>query len=174
MGIVGKSLPGPVANPKKRNVSSQPSITSFFANAGDAGDGGQKRLKIVERFHEGHRICSCTYCGKYFTPQGIQSHMDDASERAAWSKDVHVSFQENAWVDTQTNLYGLEKWKEDLAGHFTSHPKERGQWFEDNLSSHKTDEVEEFWALPLSPPLSFLLIVDYSNNNKLTSHNLAN
>ena len=30
-------------------------------------------------------------------------------ERDLWDKRVDVSFQSNAWVDTETNLYGLLK-----------------------------------------------------------------
>ena len=32
-------------------------------------------------------------------------------ERDFWDKRVDVSFQENAWVDAETNLYGLSKAK---------------------------------------------------------------
>ena len=59
-------------------------------------------------------------------------------ERDLWEKRVDVSFQSNAWVDAQTNLYGLSKAKPVLdAGDQTV-------WFEDNLSSHKTAAVLQF------------------------------
>jgi hypothetical protein len=45
----------------------------------------------------------------------------DASECEAWHKGVHVSFQEKAWVDAKTNLYGLCKFKEDIIPFLEQH-----------------------------------------------------
>ena len=59
-------------------------------------------------------------------------------ERDLWDKRVDVSFQSNAWVDTETNLYGLAKAKIVLD------KCDESVWFEDNLSSHKTPAVKEF------------------------------
>ena len=59
-------------------------------------------------------------------------------ERELWDKRVDVSFQENAWVDAETNLYGLSKAKRI----FNQFPV--SVQFEDNLSSHKTPAVNDF------------------------------
>ena len=37
------------------------------------------------------------------------SEWQDKDEVALWDKRVVVSFQENAWVDAQTHMYGLEE-----------------------------------------------------------------
>ena len=43
--------------------------------------------------------------GKFQT--GDEWH--DAEERQQWHPDAVVSFQENAWVDSRTHIYGLSK-----------------------------------------------------------------
>ena len=60
-------------------------------------------------------------------------------ERDLWDKRVDVSFHPNAWVDTETNLYGLDKAKRIFERY------DECVQFEDNLSSHKTAAVNEFW-----------------------------
>jgi hypothetical protein len=65
-------------------------------------------------------------------------------ERDLWNKDVTVSFQENAWCDARTNIYGLKqqaKLEEALIKAGIKNP----QQFEDNLSAHLTYEVLEYW-----------------------------
>jgi hypothetical protein len=57
---------------------------------------------------------------------------------------VVVSFQENAWVDARTNVYGLEKTMKPIDEWLASEGFDRVQ-FEDNLSAHKTDAVAEYW-----------------------------
>jgi hypothetical protein len=62
-------------------------------------------------------------------------------ERDLWDPRVTVSFQENAWVDAQTNIHGLSEMAElgaALQAQGFTHPVQ----FEDNLSSHKTKEVQ--------------------------------
>ena len=61
-----------------------------------------------------------------------QKNEDGVWEKDLWDKRVDVSFQENAWVDTKTNLYGLEKAKIILQKF------DNCVQFEDNLSSHKS------------------------------------
>ena len=62
---------------------------------------------------------------------------DGTLERDLQDKRVDISFQENAWVDAKTNLYGLSKAKTVF--------ERIGQALQfDNLSSHKTPAVNEF------------------------------
>ena len=95
----------------------------------------------------------------------------DQEERQKWHKDVVVSFQENAWVDARTHIHGLREVLgpiNELLGNENSNMK--GLVIEDNLSSHKTESVENFWAKDLKnftlpvyvPPnmSSFLQVVD--------------
>ena len=67
-----------------------------------------------------------------------QKNEDDSLERELWDKRVVVSFQENAWVDAQTILYGLPK------ARLVYDQFPLSVQFEDNLSSHKTPAVNEF------------------------------
>lgn len=68
------------------------------------------------------------------------------NERKEWSDAVHVSFQENAWADSETCVYALEALKEDVVSAMNGlNPV----LFEDNLSSHKTNIVEEAWKSKL-------------------------
>ena len=41
----------------------------------------------------------------------IQKDPNGTYERELWDTRVDVSFQANAWVDSETNLYGLSKAK---------------------------------------------------------------
>ena len=68
-----------------------------------------------------------------------KKNQDGILERDLWDKRVDVSFQSNVWVDAETNLYGLMKAKSVLEQY------DEAVQFEDNLSSHKTDTVNEFW-----------------------------
>ena len=67
-----------------------------------------------------------------------QKQPDGTMERDRWDERVDVSFQQNAQVDTETNLYGLSKAKLLLE------QDDQSVQFEDNLSSHKTSAVKEF------------------------------
>ena len=67
-----------------------------------------------------------------------QKNEEGILERELWDKRVVVSFQENAWVDAQTNLYGLSK------ARLVYDQFPLSVQFEDNLSSHKTPAVNEF------------------------------
>ena len=95
----------------------------------------------------------------------------DQEERQKWHKDVVVSFQENAWVNARTHIHGLCEVLgaiNELLGNENSNMK--GLVIEDNLSSHKTESAENFWAKDLKnfsfpvyvPPnmTSFLQVVD--------------
>lgn len=68
----------------------------------------------------------------------------DEEERLQWDPGVIVSFQENAWVDAQTHKYGLEKILRPVNDHLEEVGM-KGLVIEDNLSSHKTDDVFKFW-----------------------------
>ena len=46
-----------------------------------------------------------------------QKDLNGTVERDLWDSRVHVSFQSNAWVDAETNLYGLSKAKVILDQH---------------------------------------------------------
>ena len=70
---------------------------------------------------------------------------DGSKERDEWNPNVTVSFQENAWVDAQTNIYGIE---EQAKNPFFTSGEEFIQ-LEDNLSSHKTEAVDRAWRLHL-------------------------
>ena len=73
--------------------------------------------------------------------KGEDQHQKDKNgklERDQQDKRVDVSFQQNAWVDSETNLYGLSKAKIVLQKYPHS------VQFEDNLSSHKTPMVKAF------------------------------
>ena len=60
---------------------------------------------------------------------------DGNQEKDLQDKRVDVSFQANAWVDTETNLYGLSK------ANVVFEKYAQAVQFEDNLSSHKTPAV---------------------------------
>ena len=66
---------------------------------------------------------------------------------------MDVCFQENAWVDTRTNVYSLKKMAECL-GDWMEENELVGVQFEDNLGSHKTSESNQAWRtlLPLFRP----------------------
>ena len=65
---------------------------------------------------------------------------DKDAELSQWDPSrVIVSFQENAWVDARTHIYGLEqmfKPVNNIEGTLL-----KGVIFEDNLSSHQTNTV---------------------------------
>ena len=70
----------------------------------------------------------------------------DQEEAREWDPRVVVSFQPNAWCDAQTHMHGLF----EVLGPINKLLKDkesdmRGVAFEDNLSSHLTDVVMEFW-----------------------------
>ena len=67
-----------------------------------------------------------------------QKNGEGILERALWDKRVVLSFQENARVDAQTNIYALSMARL-LYDQFPQSVQ-----FEDNLSSHKTPAVNEF------------------------------
>jgi hypothetical protein len=68
----------------------------------------------------------------------------DAEERAKFYPQVVVVFQENAWVDAKTKLYGLEKCMKPIDDSLATESFD-GVQFEDNLSAHKTDSIAEYW-----------------------------
>ena len=70
-------------------------------------------------------------------------------ERDLWDKRVLVSFQEHAWVDSETNIHGLSEMKE-FAENMESLGYTDPLQFEDNLSSHKTAEVLQAWKQHLT------------------------
>ena len=70
----------------------------------------------------------------------------DQNERALWDDRVVVSFQSNAWVDTQTHVHGIKEVLGPIDRHLDWEKGEmKGLVFEDNLSSHKTDVALDCW-----------------------------
>jgi hypothetical protein len=67
----------------------------------------------------------------------------EPKERDLWDKRMTVSLQSNAWLDSQTNIYGISQMT-DLNATMEELCLKAVQ-FEDNLSSHKTEEVIEAW-----------------------------
>jgi hypothetical protein len=71
---------------------------------------------------------------------------------------VKVSFQKNAWLDTDTNVYGLS-----LVSPVHDRLRQAGHrkivQFEDNLSAHLTDEVKEAWKQHLPHCTQFMFPV---------------
>ena|GEM_PF-4185552 len=65
-------------------------------------------------------------------------------ERELWHPDCIVSFQENAWCDAKTNLYGLKR-QVKLEAALQKANINNPIHFEDNLGSHLTDEVLAYW-----------------------------
>ena len=65
-------------------------------------------------------------------------------ERKEWDPRCLVSFQENAWVDAKTHIHAMD----EILCPINEHLKEvdmKGLVIEDNLSSHKTKAVFDFW-----------------------------
>ena len=60
-------------------------------------------------------------------------------ERDLWSKDVIVSFQENAWVDARTTIYSLQE-QTNLEKGLQQADIKNPQIFEDCLAAHTTPE----------------------------------
>ncbi len=54
-------------------------------------------------------------------------------------------FTRLAWVNSETNLYGLSKANDDLSGYLKQN-NWKAVWFEDNLTAHKTERVQAYWA----------------------------
>jgi hypothetical protein len=65
-------------------------------------------------------------------------------ERDLWSKDVIVSFQENAWVDARTTIYSLQE-QTNLEKGLQQADIKNPQIFEDCLAAHTTPEVLAYW-----------------------------
>ena len=73
------------------------------------------------------RQCSLKIC---FSPQGKQPPLGivfceagkciSEDERSSWHKDVHVIFQENAWVDTKVAVDWVKKTLKLATGHLKS------------------------------------------------------
>ena len=71
-----------------------------------------------------------------------------SNEREKWDPRVDVCFQENAWVDTRTNIFTIEKASECVSD-WLKEEDILGVQFEDNLSSHKTEESQSAWKTSL-------------------------
>ena len=70
----------------------------------------------------------------------------DKSEIEEWDSRVVVSFQENAWVDAKTHRLGLDKVLGPIDAHLSLHDHDmKGFVFEDNLTSHHTEDVMQHW-----------------------------
>ena len=68
------------------------------------------------------------------------------SENVEWHPDVVVLFHENAWVDGNTHMLGLEKVLGPIDAHIYLNDLDmKGVVFKDNLSSHHKDAVMQFW-----------------------------
>lgn len=83
----------------------------------------------------------------------------DREEAAKWHKGVAVIFQENAWVDARTHMVGLKEVLGPVDELLASEGSTmKGIVIEDNLSSHKTDAVDQFWIdeLPNFEPALFV------------------
>ena len=76
---------------------------------------------------------------------GKEDKDGEPMERDLWHPDCIVSFQENAWADTAGNLYNLEKQSSHLKKALEEIKIINPQQFEDNLTSHRVDEVLAFW-----------------------------
>ena len=70
----------------------------------------------------------------------------DRNEAEEWDPRVRVSFHPNAWCDAQTHMHGVREVLGPVNQHLQDEGSEmRGVVFEDNLSSHRTDAVFDFW-----------------------------
>ena len=65
-------------------------------------------------------------------------------EVAKWDPRVIVSFQENAWVDARTHIHGLKKILKPV-NYLLEGTVMKGVIFKDNLSSHRTDAVLDYF-----------------------------
>ena len=95
------------------------------------------------------------FSGKFQT--GNEWH--DPDERELWDDGVAVSFQENAWVDTPTHIYGLEECLGPINSLLEKEDNGmKGVTFEDNLSVHLTARSLSHWAnkIPFFLPPQFL------------------
>ena len=75
-------------------------------------------------------------------PLGIVFHGSgkriSEDERSSWHKDVHMSFQENAWVDTKITVDWVKKTLKTATAHL-----KRFILFADNLASQVHDDFKE-------------------------------
>jgi hypothetical protein len=79
--------------------------------------------------------------------QGTRQHGDDwhdASEREEWG-NCHVTFNEKAWANGEETIRGLECLKADLMAAGKGAVDNPAMYSEDNLGSHKTNIVDEWW-----------------------------
>ena len=60
-----------------------------------------------------------------------------------------MSFQENAWVDARTHIHGLEDMFK-LVNDLLEGTAMKGVIFEDNVSSHRTDSVLDYFREELN------------------------
>lgn len=76
-------------------------------------------------------------------------------EQKLYHKGVVVTFQENAWVDTATNIEGLDL---QARGYIVPYLERRkalglsyqGVWIEDGLTSYTTEACLKYWEKYLS------------------------
>ena len=83
----------------------------------------------------------------------------DKSKIAEWHPDMVVLFHKNAWVDGNTHMLRLEKVLGPIDAHIYLNDLDmKGVVFEDNLSSHHTEEVMQHWkgSLPNCVPPRFV------------------
>ena len=73
----------------------------------------------------------------------------DAAEQALWGPDVVVDFHPTAYVDTDTNLMGLQEVMKPVNSGLAELGL-KGVYFEDNYTAHKTERVAEYWSTELS------------------------
>ena len=70
----------------------------------------------------------------------------DQDKMAKYHPAIVASFHENAWVDAKTHMHGLKKILGPIDSLLASEGSNmKGIVIEDNLSSHKTDLVDQFW-----------------------------
>jgi hypothetical protein len=74
----------------------------------------------------------------------------DAEEVKLWHPNVIVSFQKNAWVDTETNLFFTEKVVAPLNNKLITQGVSNAVCFEDNLGSHHTSSALDAWKVHAS------------------------
>ena len=91
------------------------------------------------------------FASEFRTAEEWEEKQNGVYERDMWDPRVLVSFQKHAWMDSRTNIHGIVN---AGAACGVSEPEVK---FEDNLSSHKTEEVIEAWTkyLPNSTQMLF-------------------
>ena len=71
----------------------------------------------------------------------------DKDERDEWDPRVVVLFQPNVWVDAETHMHGLKEVLDPIENYLDNFGfGMQGVVFEDNLSSHRTKAVLDFWG----------------------------